>query len=202
MIAPARPASTSNNTSNAHDQFVAMLPQIRRKAAIAFHELDAEAREDAIQEAIANCFVAFTRLVELSRSELAYATPLADYAIKQLRDGRRVGGRLSVRDVMSRHAQRVKGFRVVSLDMIDSGEDEVRAALVEDKTAGPADTAAARIDVAQWFRLLSRRKRRVAKLLAVGETTKEVARCFRVSTARISQLRQELRRSWMAMLGE
>lgn len=202
MIATARSSSALNETTNAHDQFVSMLPQIRRKAAIAFHEFDPEAREDAIEEIIANCFVAFAQLVGQGRAELAYPTPLADYAIKQFRDGRRVGGQLSVRDVMSRHPQRMKGFRVVSLDVKDDGEDEVRAALVEDKTAGPAETAAARIDVAQWFRLLSSRQRRIAKRLAVGETTKQTARRFRVSTARISQLRQELRRSWLMMQGE
>ena len=106
------------------------------------------------------------------------------------------------RDVMSAHAQRVKGFKVISLDVKANGEDEVRAALVEDKTAGPAETAAARIDLAQWFWLLSRRKRRIARLLAAGETTKQTARQFGVSTARVSQLRQGLRRSWLAMQGE
>ena len=179
-----------------------MMSQIRTQATIAFREFDADAREDAVEEVIANCFVAFTRLVELGRIDLAYPSALAGFAIKQFRDGRRVGGRCSVRDVMSRHAQRVKGFRVVSLDAKPNTEDEVRAALVEDKTAGPAETAAARLDVAQWLRRLTSRNRRLAKLLASGETSKTAARQFGITSARVSQLRQELRRSWMAMQDE
>ena len=202
MIASARRASATDQNTDAHDQFVAMLPQIRTQASVAFRGLDAEAREDAIQEVIANCFVAFARLVELGRSNLAYPSALAGFAIRQFRAGRRVGGRLNVHDVMSQHAQRVKRIRVVSLDQKPDGEDEVRAALVEDKTAGPAETAAARIDFAAWRRRLPVRERRLALFLARGETTKEAAKQFRVSTARISQLRQELRRSWLAMQGE
>ena len=127
---------------------------------------------------------------------------IAGFAIKQFRDGRRVGSRLNVRDVMSRHAQRVKGFRVVSLDQKADGEDEVRAALVEDETAGPADTAAARIDVAAWLRRLTSRNRRIARLLATGESSKAAAQRFGLTSARVSQVRQELRRSWLAMQGE
>jgi hypothetical protein len=179
-----------------------MLPLIRTQAAIAFRGLDSEAREEAIQEVIASSFCAFARLVELGRIDLAYPSVLADFAIKQFRYGRRVGGRLNVRDVTTRHVQRSKGFRVVSLDQNADGEDELRAALVEDRTAGPAETAAARIDIAQWLRLLPSRNRRVARLLASGETTKEAAKRTRVSRARISQLRQELRRSWLTMQGE
>ena len=189
-------------TEDAHDRFVAMLPQIRTQASIAFRELDAEAREDAVEEVVANCFCAFARLVELGRSDLAYPSALAGYAIKQFHDGRRVGSRLNVRDVMSRHAQRVKGFQVVSLNQKADGQDEVRTALVEDRTAGPAETAAARLDLIQWLLLLSSRNRRIAKLLASGESSKVAARKFGITSARVSQLRQELRRSWLTMQGE
>jgi hypothetical protein len=201
MIATSKRCSAPCNDSAATAAFVAMLPKIRRKAAIAFHEFDPEAREDAIEEVVANCFVAFARLVAQGRSELAYATPLAQYAIKQFRDGRRVGSRLSVRDVMSGHAQRVKQFQVVSLNIKADGEDEIRAALVEDKTAGPADTAAARIDFLAWRRRLPVQLRKLSMLLARGETTKEAAEQFRVSTARISQLRSWLKLNWESFQG-
>jgi hypothetical protein len=76
--------------------------------------------------------------------------------------------KLNVCDVSSRHAQRTKGITVERLDQYDEQAGERREALVEDKHAGPADTATARIDVAACFRSLGRTKRRSAKLLARG----------------------------------
>jgi len=69
--------------------------------------------------------------------------------------------------------------------------------LIEDKKAGPADTAAARIDTSAWLRSLPRRDRKVAKVLATGEMTNAAARKFNVSAGRISQLRRELEASWV-----
>jgi hypothetical protein len=68
--------------------------------------------------------------------------------------------------------------------------------LVEDRTAGPTETAAARIDWADWLRSLSRRQRTIACVLASGETTGVAARKFRISQARISQLRAWFKESW------
>jgi hypothetical protein len=43
-----------------------------------------------IQESVANCLVAYVRLVERGKEDLAYPTVLAMFAVKQIRDGRRV----------------------------------------------------------------------------------------------------------------
>jgi len=43
--------------------------------------------------------------------------------------------------------------------------------------------------------------RKVAKVLATNERTSAVARRFRLSPARISQLRRELEHSWRAFQG-
>jgi hypothetical protein len=77
-----------------------------------------------------------------------------------------------------------------------------RAALIEDRRAGPAEIAAARIDLAAWFRSLSRRNRWIAKSLATGESTCGVAKQFNLSSARISQLRGELEASWLDFQGD
>ena len=74
--------------------------------------------------------------------------------------------------------------------------------LVEDKHAGPAETAASRIDFADWLRLLPERSRRIAETLATGETTKKAAKRFRVTPGRISQLRRELQQNWQDFQGE
>jgi hypothetical protein len=173
-----------------------MLPAIRKQAQIAFRSVLAEAREELIQEVIANCFVAYQRLVKRKRAARAFPSALARFAISQVRAGRRVGNRLRISDVLSKHAQLNKGFLVESLCQFDPETAAWREMLVEDKRGNPADVAAARIDFAEWLRTLSRQQRRVAKVLATGETTSGAARKFCLTEGRISQLRHELRDTW------
>ena len=68
--------------------------------------------------------------------------------------------------------------------------------MVEDRNATPADVARVRIDFGSWLGTLSRRDRRIAEILSVGETTGNVASRFHVSPGRVSQLRRELAQSW------
>jgi hypothetical protein len=185
-----------------HAGFVAMLPALERNARIAFKHLDHEARQDAVVEVAANAFVAYARLVELGKADLAYVTPLSHYAIAQVRSGRRVGNRRNVRDVLSAYAQQNKGFTVERLDRYDAEEDAWREIVVEDRHATPADVACTRIDFSDWLGTLSRRYRKIAESLAVGERTTAVARKFRLSAGRISQMRQEYYESWRRFRGE
>jgi hypothetical protein len=178
-----------------------MLPQIRSKARMAFRYFPRDVKEELIAEVLANAFCAYVRLIERGRGDLAYPTPLADYAIRQVRFGRRVGGQLNIHDVTSRYAQRAAGIAVESLEQFDAEKGEWSELLLEDRRAGPAETAAARIDVAAWFRSLARRKRRMAQALARGEATSRVARIFRLTPGRVSQLRQELKCSWDTFQG-
>jgi len=121
---------------------------------------------------------------------------LAQYAIKQVRDGRRVGARLNVRDVSSDYAQRSKRFTVERSDHYDELNGEWREVLIEDRKAGPAETAAARVDISDWFDSLPRHKRRIAQTLAAGESTKRTAKKFGVTPGRISQMRREFQAAW------
>jgi len=76
MIASAQPRPKQISTFAFHAAFVAMLPDIRRHALAAFRHLDPEARAEAVQEVTANAFVAFHRLAEMDKIDLAY--PLAN----------------------------------------------------------------------------------------------------------------------------
>lgn len=183
-------------------RFLAMLPTIQEQARFAFRSEPPERRQDLIAEVVANCWVAFVRLVERGLIEIVYPSPLAAFAVKQVRDGRRVGAKLNVRDVSSPYAQLAKGIIVERLDRYDSEENEWREVIVEDRHAGPAETAVARIDIADWFDSLPKKKRRVATVLAKGESTKRAARRFHVSPGRISQLRRELQQSWESLQAE
>src|SRR5688572_7132684 len=205
MIACAKPVPDPAATQAAppwQAAFLELLPAIQSYARCAFRNWPYQARRDALDEVTANALVAFTRLVALGKSDLAYATPLARFAVKQVREGRQVGCRLRVRDVMSPYAQRQKGFQLQRLDHFEPIENAWLEVLVEDKRATPAEMAACRIDFAAWLSMLPRRYRQIARLLATSETTGAVARRFGVSSARISQIRGELRTAWNEFQGE
>jgi DNA-binding NarL/FixJ family response regulator len=179
-----------------------MLPAIRRHARIALRYLDHEARDEAVQEVIAGTLAAYVRLVDAGRADLAYPTPLATFAVRQFRAGRRMGTKSNVHDVTSPYAQAAKGIRVGRLDHYDVEDDAWREILIEDRRAGPAQTAAARLDFAQWLTGLPARQRQIAEVLATGQSTKQAARQFRVSAGRVSQIRRELKASWERFQGE
>ena len=176
--------------------FLAMLPVIETHARCTFRRLDPEAREEAVQEVIANACCAFARLAQRGKIALAYPTVLARYGVAQVKDGRKVGGHLNVRDVSSAYAQRRKGIVVERLDHFDDEENAWQEIVMEDKHTGPAEIAATRLDFAAWLRILPGRLRRIAQTLATGETTTATAKRFNVSPGRISQLRKELFRVW------
>jgi DNA-binding CsgD family transcriptional regulator len=202
MIAPRTPNHQQNSNPAWHAKFLELLPGIRRYARHAFRRLPVQSREELVEEAVANSLVAFVHLVVRGKVDLAYATPLAMYATRQIRAGRRIGAKLNIRDVSSPYAQLAKDFRLERLDHFDSKADEWREIVIEDKRATPADVARVRIDFDDWLHALSGRQRQIARLLASGEATRTVARRFHVSDGRVSQLRKELANSWLAFQGE
>jgi hypothetical protein len=178
-----------------------MLPTIRRHASLAFRDMDSESRQELVQEVVCNALVAYKRLFDQGRVELAYPTVLARFGICQAVDGRRVGSKRNVRDVLSEYAQRQKGFQVDRLDRFDREEGQWLEVLVEDRHAGPAEVACCRLDFRAWLRSLPGRLRKVAEVLASGETTGGAAERFGVSAGRISQMRRELATAWAAFQG-
>ena len=74
--------------------------------------------------------------------------------------------------------------------------------LVEDKRAAVADQVAAKLDVGAWFATLTKRMKEIAKDLAFGCSTSEVAKKYGVTAGRISQLRRVLQESGAAFQQE
>lgn len=185
-----------------HEGFLKMLPKIRLHARVCFRALDPEAKAEAVQNCIANAMIAYARLYELGKIELAYPTALAKYAVAQTKDFRVVGGHLAIKDVLSPYCQARKHIQVDRLDRFDSKDGEWLEVLLEDKTAGPADIVRTKLDFAGWLRSLPLRLRRIAKFLAGGQTTKDAAVKFHVSEGRISQIRRELKAAWHAFVGD
>ena len=201
MIARVKRPTSPRTTSARHADFLVMLPAIRRSAQIAFRKLPPELRHDLIEEVVANSYVAYARLVERGHADRALPSPLARFAITQIRVGRRVGSRLRIGDAMSNYAQFRKQFSVERLDHFSDEDGCWKEVLVEDRRATPADVAATRLDFTEWLCRLTARLRKIALALAAGETTSAAAKMFGVTPARISQIRDLLRKSWEAFQG-
>jgi len=202
MKTSAKPIRCKKSPPAWHDAFVAMIPAIQTHARIAFRRLNVEAREEAIQEVVCNACCAYARLVELKKTELAYPSTLAMFGVAQTKDGRKVGGKLNCCDVLSEYCQQKKKLLIERLDQFDSEAHAWEEILVEDRHAGPAETAITRIDFATWLQLLPRRLRKIATFLANGETTGTAAKKFRMSKGRISQIRKELFLAWHRFQGD
>ena len=88
-------------------------------------------------------------------------------------------------------------------DHFDEEENAWQEAVVQDTRATPVfDIVAFRVDFADWLASLSRRDRRIAESLALGNRTTDVAKRFNVCAGRVSQLRRELAESWRQFVGE
>jgi hypothetical protein len=128
------------------------LPQIVTHAKIAFRHLKPEAGAEMVQEVVCNGMQAFVRLVQLKKTDIAYAAPLAAFGWKQARDGRKVGGHLNCLDVSSKYSQRLKGIVLDRLDQFDNEENAWQEILVEDKRADAARSCTIRGTVADNHR--------------------------------------------------
>ena len=193
--------SNSTNMPAWHAGFLAMLHCIRDRLNFAFSGFTPATREEAIAESLALALDAFIKLFEQGRADIAYPSVLAMYAARQFRTGRRVSGELKMNDVMSPRAQKLRGIVVKPLVRRDRS-GAWKEILVADKTCTPADAAVARIDFGDWLSRLTDRNRRLATTLAAGETGRDTARMFGISTGRVAQIRSKLRRNWQAFQGE
>lgn len=194
--------TTESLTNSIGDRFLVMLPVLQTQFRIAFRNFDAERREDALAEAVANAFAAFARLWERGRQEAALPTSLARFAIAHFFAGRRVGMALNKQDVSSPYAHRQQRITLERLDRFDTRNEAWREVIIEDRRTPIPEQAAFRVDFPTWLQQLSRRDRRIALKLAAGARTSEVAKKFGLSWARVSQLRREFEESWLRFHGE
>jgi hypothetical protein len=184
--------TNEHNETTWQSNFVAMLPEIEQKLRLAFCRLDPDAREDAIEEGVVHSLLAYVRLVEQGRAEVATASSLAWYSSRHVRRGRPAGGRMNGKEPLSRYGQ-------ISNDIqFERQPGNWIDAMVEDKRASVEDQVAAKLDVGAWLATLTKRMKEIAKDLAFGCSTSEVATKYGVSAGRISQLRRSLEESWTA----
>jgi len=183
--------SNERNETSWQTNFVGMLPEIEQRLRRAFRQLDPASKDEAIGEGVLHALLAYSRLHARGREQVATPASLAFYSARAVRRGRPAAGKMNGKDVLSRYA------RVGHNIQVDHSKGEWIEALVEDKRASVPDQVGVRLDFASWFATLTKRMKEIAKDLAFGWSTKEVAQKYGVTSARISQMRRMLEESWM-----
>jgi len=172
-----------------------ILPQVERHARIYFR-LHRD-RGEMIADTVALAWKWFVRLAERGKDATRWPTAFATYAARAVRYGRRVTAQIKASDVMNPQTQQRQHFYVGKLpDFSTLSNNPLQEALTDNTITPPDEQAAFRIDFPTWLDTHSKRDRRVILDMAQGERTKALAARYRISPARISQLRREAQQSW------
>ena len=197
MSTMLRTNSRRRGDSTLRRSFLQCLPQIMAVAGYAFRRHQCEEREERIAEAVAWTWALFVRVQRGGKNPGDFPTALAKFAVKYVRNGRLLGQSRNAKELYTALSTSENSLSLVSLDELEPRtRTPWKEILVESRAFSPADTACTRIDVNAWLNSLSRRDQRLAERLATGERTGRIARAFSLSPGRISQLRDEFRRSW------
>jgi hypothetical protein len=132
MIATVSKSKRKTASRRRNDKFLSMLPEIHKQAAFAYRRVPFDAREELIQEVVAQAYASFISLCRRGKSTFVYPTPLAQFAIKKVRAGRRIGSRSNSRDVTSPRTCVSKRITIERLDRFNQRTGQWRDALIED----------------------------------------------------------------------
>jgi len=184
--------------------FLARLPLVESQARFAFRHLRCpQERDDAVADVVALVWTWYRRLLARGEDPSMFVVTLANFASRHVKAGRRLCGKESGKDVLSRIAQRRYGFRAERLqDRGGYDEPEWQEALTDNMQTPVPEAAAFRIDFPEWLRSWSGRDRRLIEDMAVGETTTKLARKYGVSLGRVAQKRAEFREDWERFCGQ
>jgi hypothetical protein len=176
-----------------HATFLAILPRITEYGKVYFRHLKCpHAREEALAEMRAPAWLWFVRLAERGKDATQFVSALATFAARAVRSGRKVSGMDCAKDVLSPRAQQRHGFAVCTLPNFSTLNGSPIGEALQDNTRSEVPEAVAfKLDFPRWRASLCRRDR-----LMLGEHTGELARKFRLSASRVSQLRRQFHDDW------
>ncbi len=177
-----------------HVDFLALQPIVERHARVVFRDCSANERADRVAEAVAAAFQSYVGLKARGRNPAKFPSRLATYAALHVKSDRHVGGHSSSRDVLSRRAQQRHGFAVQTLPVENVTWTN---AFLDDQTPIP-DRVAFRIDLPAFLRTLVARDQQMVLALAEGHSAKNVAQRFGLTPGRVTHLRQQWHREWLA----
>src|SRR4051794_29771768 len=101
--------------------FLKALPRIERHAKVKFSNLKGEARDEAIQQALGLAWKFYCGEVLKGKDPDSYISAIAEFSVRQVRD---VAGMEKAKDVLSKRAQKRKGFTVQPFPEHDTSPDE------------------------------------------------------------------------------
>jgi hypothetical protein len=197
--------------------FLSLRPRIVTHARFIFRDVECDERKaDCLSETLALAWKWFLRLVEKGKDPRGFASVLAGYAARAVKNGRRLCGQLRAKDVMNPVAQGRHGFRLETLPCSTRTCQEDRCSVVggqrrqdefeerlRDNTRTPPDEQAMfRLDFASWLKSLTARERKIVRAMARNERTRDLSQQFGVSPSRISQLRRDFALSWRDFCAE
>lgn len=180
------------------EQFLThVLPSVQAIARTRFSSLPLVEQEEGVAEATATAMLSFVRLLRRGRDPAAFAGRLAKIAVLRVLSGRLACSPDNSQDALSRLARQRHRHHIEGLNSeARLGGSDWESALVENGRITPADLAASRIDFSAWLNRMKAGRRQIAETLAAGYRTEEVAKLFRLSAGRVSQLRREFEKSW------
>jgi hypothetical protein len=175
-------------------RFLTFLPRIEAHANISFRSIRCDAvRADHVAETVALAWKWFLALEARGKDASRFVSAIATFAVRAVRCGRRVAGMTKSRDIMNDRRERFQDGAACRA-LCD--------ALTDNSVTPPPDAAAFRIDFPRWLGGLPDRNRQLVERLMVGDRTLEMARRFRISAGRVSQLRIELSQDYSRFHGE
>jgi hypothetical protein len=187
-----------------HAGFLSILERIQLHARIFFRHINCPHRkEDAIAETVALAWKWYLLLAHKGKDARQFPSALAAFTARAVKSGRRLCGQERVADALSPLAQARHGFAVSSLPSHSTLSANLFSEALADNTRTPVpEQVHFRIDFPAWLRRLGDRDRRIARDMALGHRTQDLARLHQVSAGRISQLRRQLHTDWLHFLGE
>jgi hypothetical protein len=181
-----------------HNRFLSILPRIEKHASLYFRHIKCrEKKADRVAETVALAWKWFVRLAERGKNATQFPSVLANYAARAVRSGRRVCGMEKAKDAFNEQTQQRKGFAVTKLpDFSTLSENPLVEGLTDNTRSPVPDQVQFRCDFPAWLTTRTHRDRRLIERMAMRERTKDLARKFKLSEARVSQLRREYHEDW------
>ena len=187
-------AALASHPSADDAALLAALPFVARRARRCFLYQPLWQRDESVVDAMTAAYLIFRGLREQGRTIVTNSKGLANNACRAVRNGKPMGLGSAPSDALDPTARRKGRVCVESLDVPVSGGWIDLA--IETKKFGPAETAPLCLDFSDWFTRQSPRHRRMMNCLAKGDRADEVARRFKVSQGRVSQLRRRWAGNW------
>lgn len=181
-----------------HQRFSSVLPRVERHARVVFRSVPClDTREDKVQEVSGLCWKWVRKLDKLGKKWWTFVSQLATFACKAVKSGRKVTGCIKIKDVMNEINQARRGYCITKLpDISTESSNPLSDALIDNTRTEVPEQVAFRCDFPTWVSGYGDRDRALMSDMALGHRTKDLARRYRLSEGRVSQLRRQFHDSW------